>query len=209
MITIIHGDNTTASRKKLNEMLVGVENVVRFSAKKDAVADIVMGFDSGELFGGTRTVVLEGVFSLRGKNQEKLMSEIQLRKDSADAIVLYQETVVTKTTLTKFKQANVLGFELPKYFFQFMDALLPHSAQKALALFHEMDPGDAEQLFYSLVKRMRQLLMIKSGNAQAFEELSKMGDWQLGKLSSQARMWQVPELTHFYSELLMLEVGMK
>lgn len=209
MIIIIHGENTTQSRAKLNELLDGVKWVKYFSGAKDSLETIIVALSVQELFIDTRTIVIEEASVLQTKRLNELKKNLlPLEKSTEINVFLWNSTSFTPKFLESFSTAKIYAFPLPKYFFQFLDSVMPGQGKPLHVLLFKLYPSfAAEQLLFSLIKRVRQLLMIESG--AHVEEIEKMSGWQKGKLSKQAQMWSEKKLIQLYQSLFDLEFRQK
>ena len=70
MLTIIHGDNISASRKYFIEQKEKYPDAPRFEGEKVTLTDLAQIFDGGELFSNSKTVFVEQFFSKRKKSKE-------------------------------------------------------------------------------------------------------------------------------------------
>lgn len=206
MIYLLHGDDITASKNRLVGLTLGFKNVVTLNAEKASISDLVQAFSSTDMFVITRCIVIEKVLKLPKKETEKLIDLLE-HLDSSTTVILWHNTELSKVALSKFKKANVEVFLLPKLFFTFLDNLNPQNVKMTIDTLHKMQNMEAEQIFYAMVKRVRQLMMVKVNSNS--EEMMKMSPWQRDKLKVQGSKWQVKELEHLYNMLFKLEVDMK
>lgn len=206
MLYILHGDDTLSSKNKLTSLTTEFKNLTTLDCEKVKVTDLLQAFSSNDLFLDTKCIVLEKILKLKKPEMDKLM-ELLSTLPSTTTVVLWHNTELSKIALGKFKNGKVESFVLPKLFFSFLDELSPRTLQKELHTLSLMQKVEAEQVFYAMVKRIRQLIMIKSGGN--FEELVKMNPWQLGKLKTQSASWSVEKLESLYKQLFVLEVKMK
>jgi DNA polymerase III delta subunit len=206
MIYVISGEDIVASRNKLNELLSGKGNIIRLDGKKNSIAELDEALVSESLFSDTKTVVLErfsklkpeaGVWDLLG----------QFEKDKSTDIILWDEVDISKKKFAKGVQ--VFNFLFPKLYYQFLDSFQPNS-KRSLELFHEvLKTFEPEQVLYGLVRRIRQLLIIKSNNYSKFSEFKRMQPWQVSKLKKQAALWTEEQLKKVFLELAELDEKLK
>ncbi len=204
---IIHGDNIAESRKKLDAVLAQKENIKRLDGKSATVDSLTLLFDSTELFSVQKVVVIENCKAMHKKTVETLFS---LSQNPDVEIVLWQNSTLDARFIKKFEDAQVFAFPLPKYYFSFLDNLAPRKATYVYATYKKLlDSFVPEQILFSMIKRVRHLLMMQTGQGNTFEEIAKMGSWQVQKLQSQARLWDSKQLKNFYQQLYALETNMK
>ena len=209
MLTIIHGDDTNASRAKLNSLLTDIQWVSRLS-DKNSFAEIETALDSTELFLESKTIVIENTAKLGKKVDTLIMLLKKIEKDDSIRVYIWQDAVLSKKFTDVFKSAQFYVYPLPKYFFQFLDSLAPHQGRSLHSLLFKLYPQfEAEQVLYSLAKRVRQLMIFRSGSSAEFEETRAMSSWQVSKLTKQSRMWTEAQLIQFYEKLFDLEFSQK
>ncbi|MGE5042328.1 MAG: hypothetical protein ACM3IJ_05510 [Candidatus Levyibacteriota bacterium] len=204
MIYILHGDDVAASRTRLGELTSEFASVTTLDGEKATTADLVQALSTSDLFLDAKCVVVEKVLRLPKKEMDKLLDLIF---SNSNTIILWHNTELSKTFFSKVKQAKVEVFMLPKLFFTFLDGFYPGNFKRELDLLQRMENVEAEQIFYALVKRMRQMLHLKLHVSS--EELSKMSPWQMGKVQDQAGHWELGELEKMYGELFGLEKKIK
>jgi len=204
---IIHGENITESRKKLDELLLNQKNIQRIEGKSLKATDIPLLFQSSELFAEEKTIVIENCKSLSKQALEVLVGNVPSPQTK---LIFWQDGNYDARNIKKFPDAKVYSFPLPKYFFIFLDNLLPGKATYVHTqyelLLHSFVP---EQVLFAMTKRIRNLLVIRSGSSSAVDEVAKMSDWQRRKLESQARGWTHTQLKDFYKSLFHTEMGLK
>lgn len=210
MLYLLHGDDTAASRLKFDELITGQKWVVRLDGGKVSQKEIEESLESQELFVDKKIVILEN-FQKLGARLKSILSYIQtFAKKGGIDIVLWEDDTVDRATLTKLKDAKTFAFTLPKNFYVFLDQFAPKNGKKLHALLMDISARFSEELIlYALVKRVRQLLMVKVKNYQELKEIQALQSWQLGKLKSQSKNWTREKLIRVYKQLFELEVAMK
>jgi DNA polymerase III delta subunit len=192
MIYIIHGEDTASSRKKLNEILENSKNVMCLEGKKATLAEIDLALISDSMFEDRKTVLIEHFSKL--KPQDKFLEILnQVQNDNSLSIILWDVVEIP----VKFKKIKSQSFSytFPKVYFQFMDSLTPKSSHANVSLLRDvLKTYEPEQVLYSIIKRLRQLLLLKSENYHEIAEFSKMQDWQLGRLRAQSNKWTEDQL---------------
>lgn len=202
---LLHGDDTTASRNYLSELSQGLLTVTldgKTISKKTLEENLV----STSLFGDKRIVVIENLLSKNPKKKE-LAGFLAVTK-TTEMIVLLEDKKLAKTSLSLVKDATAKEFSLPAFYFQFLDSLAPKQGKRVFSLYQSLLSSYApEQLLFSLIKRVRQLVFLSAGTAS--QELSAMSSWQLSKLQEQLRAWDKNMLKKFYEELKNTEIKLK
>ncbi len=205
MIYLLHGDDTAASRKYLTDLVEGL-TVTTLDGKSLTIPTLEEAISSGGLFGEAKAVVVEGLF---GKNAKKKDFVAFLNNQNVSIIlVLWEEKKLLKTSFASLKNAIVRDFLLPSYYFQFLDNFAPNNKKSSFVLYQKLLSNyAAEQLFFSLLKRVRLLAILASGSSTS--ELSKMSPWQMNNLQKQVRMWKKDSLLRVYEALKQTEIKLK
>lgn len=206
MIHIIHGDDIVSSQNKVSVILKTLKNITVLNGEKVNSQEIDAAFASQDLFVLEKCVVIEKFLKLKKAEMEVLLKILE-NNDKQITVVLWHNTELSKVALSKFKNAQVESFVLPKLFFTFLDTLSPHSLKKELDVLFRMEGVEAEQVFYALIKRVRLLLYMSLGVSS--EETIKMSPWQAGKLREQSSLWKSNSLQKLYAQLFQIEVSMK
>lgn len=207
MIYIFTGEDITASRNKLNEQLRG-KTPIRIEAKKSSIADLDMQLSSSGLFDSSKTFVIENF--LKFKPQESLLEMIiKFENDKTTDIFLWDEADPSIKVKNGLKKAMMFQFSFPKYYYSFLDNLEPKSKRSVELLSQVLKTFEPEQVLYGLIRRVRQLLVLKSENYQEFSEFAKMQEWQIGKLRPQANRWSEQDLKKIFTKLCALDEKIK
>lgn len=206
MLYILHGDDIVKSKLRLSELTSGFGSVIVLNAEKATETDLVRTFSSNDLFVESKCIVIEKFLKLPKLETEKLKL-LLAALDSSTTVILWHNTELSKAALGKFEKATVELFLFPKLFFTFLDNLAPQTIKSELDTLSKMQNVEAEQIFYAMVKRIRQLMMVKSNSKS--EELVKMSPWQKGKLESQCIKWSMEQLERIYKNLYKIEIDIK
>lgn len=207
MFYLVHGDDSVNSRLKAVSLLSKskVTNVDGKSLTLKAFEELAK---STSLFEQTSSVLIENFF-LKNKLKKEIIEFLNASNITKD-IVFWEDGVVRKTSFANLKELKTLEFSLPKNYFAFLDSLTPQNTKRSRQLFQELLSSFApEQLFYSLIKRTRQLIVLKEGNSHKVKETAKMNSWQLDKLQDQAARWPSEALQKFYTNLHSIEIKLK
>jgi len=210
MVTLIHGGNIVASRAELTAKIsaLGTIEVRRLDGSSIDEAMLTQALESSSLFGGQTAVVIENLFSKLGRKLkliEKLAGKIRESGDSA-LIFLWEDKDMGKTVISGLgEKAKVLQFKLSPLIFEFLDAVRPGNASILLPLVQRLFLQDAPELVFAmLVKRLRQLLILRDGGIPD----GLMG-WQASRLTTQSRHFTLEQLRMMYKKCLDIEHSIK
>ena len=209
MIYIIVGDDIVSSRDKLTELTSGKANVVRIDGNKASIADIEMALESNSLFSEKKIIVIEQFGKV--KPVDKLVDLVsKFIKDQNSDVILWDDMEVSAKISSSLKSAKIFTFSFPKVYFAFLDGLSPKDSVQSLELLHQvLKTYAAEQVLYSIIKRIRQLLIVKSDNYIEFDEFKKMQSWQIGKLKKQSEMWSEEQIKNAFVSFAELDEKLK
>jgi len=205
MITLIHGDDMEAIETSLIS-LTGNAKLERLDGKKLKSKELEESILSESLFGENTIVVIENLF--KNLNKKDLLNLINKNANQADVIIVEREKL-NKRDLQSLKADSLIENLLPQYYFKFLDGIYPGEGRVLENYYRNLLKNmTAEQVFYSMVKRIRGLISVKSG-ALNHSEIKFFAPWQMGKLKRQASFWTEEELIEFYGKLFEIEKKMK
>lgn len=205
MITLIHGDDS----EKIETSLISIiskTKPIRIDGAKVKLKGLEEQILGGSLFGEESIFIIEGIF--KNKNKKELLNLIKENSDNFFGVFV-ERGKVNKRDLLNIKFDSIVEHLLPQYYFKFLDDFYPKNGKILANLYNELlKTMTAEQIYYSLVKRIRGLIAVKLGMTN-HSEIARFAPWQLGKLKQQAQMWTEEELVIFYKKLFEIEVKMK
>lgn len=205
---IIHGENTVNSREKLVELIKKSESkqreLLRLEAKNLSEAALEESLGASDLFGSSKTIIIEELHSLTTSNRKKALIE-QLTQPQIHDLVLWEKRSLTKTMLKKFPKAEVFEYKISKTLFSWLDSLgTKGNNEKKLKLLHEAINTDGEYFcFLMLIRQIRMLIEVASGGKP------KGAPFMVSKLKKQAGFFTLEELLSIYKELLEFDVKQK
>lgn len=211
MMLLIHGDNLTASRNYLNQLLVAAgqknQEIVRLDGTKITLTDVKQALEAGSLFGQDKLIVVENLFSrLKSKEKEEIIDYVAKSSPTGN-LYFWEAKIINLTTLKKFgPKLQIKLFKIPALIFQFLDAVWPGNQKTMLKSLKLLKSEQPELVFYLLCRRISQLIVAGDlGKAG----LTKMAPWQQAKMLSQAQKFTLQQLTAFYQKLLTIDKQIK
>lgn len=218
MLTIIHGDNISESRKYFLEQNEKYPTVQILDGEKVTLTDLAQIFDGGELFSESKVAFIEYFLTKRKKSKEKDALVTLLHEYATNhQIFLWEGRELERSVLNQCKTATIKIFKLPQTLFLLLDTLKPNNGKQLISLFHQtISTTEVEMIFFMLVRQVRLLLVLSNprhpGQARMTEnidELKRLAPWQVTKLQQQARLFSPQQLITFYDKLFQLEKGQK
>lgn len=214
MITIIHGDDVSESRKYFQDLKSKQKNFVFLDGGKITITDLVQNIHGSGLFGDTKSIFVEEFLTkLKKTNKESNeLFEFINKNIKSSTFVFWEPKEILKRDLSLLKGAIVKNFKLPKNIFLFLDNLKPGNSKNLLSLFHQaLDSGMKEELILFMIQRQIRLLLALSdtSNNAKIDELLRLAPWQMGKLEKQTKSFEISNLKKIYKKLYEIEIGQK
>ena len=201
MLYIITGEDIVTSRNKVNELIGKKKNVVKLDAKKSSLSELELNFITDNLFSDDKVIVIENFLKI--KSQESLIKMIN--NNQQVEVILWDEGELSPKLKSIYKSARLMSFVFPKYYYSLLDSFTPGNKKIINLLKESLNNLTVEQVFFGLIKRSRQLLILKGNNYQEFSEFSRMQEWQLGKIKTQSDKWDKKDLENLLIELSSLD----
>jgi len=128
----------------------------------------------------------------------------KLIKDKSVEVVDWEEEIPSREL--KFPKATVVKeFKPAQNIFKLQDSLYPGNLKNFIYALNQLaETVDENIIFYMLVKHIRNLLTVKSG-----QSISRLQPWQLAKLSKQTKNWEEKKLLGFYQGLHRIDISTK
>ena len=207
MIYIIAGEDIVSSRKKLSEFLTNSQNIVHLDGKKQTFGEIDTSLVSDSLFSEKKAIVIER-FTKVTPQKDFFEKILKFEKDPDIEIFLWEGNELTPKFKSLLKTAKNFSFSFPKPYYEFLDGFSPKTS--SVKIFHEvLKTFEAEQALYGLIRRIRQLLVLKFDSNSNFPEFKTMQPWQIGKIEKQAKLWSEEDLSVAFIKLTELDEKMK
>ena len=200
----LQGDNTFASRTKLNLLLRKLspdsnqKKIIRIQSRGfDSVA-LASWARSSSLFAEKRIYLVEELASFN-PNQRKKLLEI-LGKIKEDIVIWERRQTKPSLGLKKlFPNLQVFNFPQPKVTFKFLESVYPGNQKLFFSLFEKLLSQQPIQLIFFFLKKHCHNLILASAKKNKFPQ------WQEKKFLDQLRKFPLEKLVPFYKALVNLE----
>jgi DNA polymerase III delta subunit len=224
MLIIIHGSDTTQSRKYFLDEKNKTRDSLLIESENVNVTDLTQLFEGGSLFSESKYLFIEQLLTKRKKSTDLKDILLYLEKQSTEhTIILWEGKELERGALSTFKKATIRDFKLPQTLFQFLDALKPDNNKLLIKLFHQtVTTTEPEMIFFMLVRQFRILLALaqnpstlysndgaEGGRFTPIDELKRMQPWQKNKIEKQSKLFDTVHLLDLYDKLFKIEVGQK
>lgn len=211
MITILHGEDSSASRNYLFELKQRNPDGAVVAGESIALTDLVQIFSGGDLFATDTTVFIENLLSKRKQAAEfEALINVLRENTLSSTIILWEGKELDKRTLSLFPHATVKNHSLPKTLFLFLDSLKPNNGSQLIQLFAKTRAtSETEMIFYLLIKQVRLLLFMQNPGTEKIDEIKRLAPWQLEKLQRQAKLFSKSQLLSLHDRLYQTDKGQK
>lgn len=212
MLTIVHGNNTVASRDWLTSEKEKFrregKEIVNLEAKNLNLTLLKQALESASLFNKLKLVTIESLFSLNlSQAKDKMLSYLREGNYSSQ-VIIWEGKQIDGRVLRSFQgKFSIREFKLSPLIFKFLDSLRSGGDMNCLQLFHQCLKSDPPELvFYLLGRRIRDLIVASDLGPAGLE---RMAPWQKKGISLQAKEFSLSELLLFYRSLLKIDWEIK
>jgi hypothetical protein len=162
MLTIIHGDDISKSRKYFIDLKEKYPDAVIFDGQDIKLTDLAQILEGGELFSDTHVLFIEQLITKKKSSLEyKSIINYLLTHAKTATVVIWEGKEIEKNTLSLFKDSILHLFKLPQSLFIFLDSIKPGNGKQLLQLFHQtLSTVDEEGIFYMLIRHVRLLMSL-------------------------------------------------
>lgn len=165
MITLLHGENPAASRKRLEEIKTGFSGeIVVLDGRTVTETEFVQATQSGSMLAQKRLVVVEGI------------PKFEIRGLEGDVVFWNDKRLGILGSLSGLSNLKTEEFKTPAIIFKLTDSLQPGNGKTAVKIYRDCQKTlDPEYIFLMVVwayrqrkdqKRLSQLLEIDFQNKQ-------------------------------------------
>lgn len=209
MITLIYGEDTTASRNHYYELKQHAVEPLILDGTTISLTDLQQALSGDDLFGTARDIFIENLISKRKSPKDIEILQHVLVNAKAN-IVVWESKELTKKQIEGFGKATVKQFKIPSTIFALLDGLKPENGKELFELFHKtLLDKDPEFVLVMLQRQVRMLLALQDTGTEQISEVSRIAPWQRGKLERQAKLFTTEQLMTLHNGLFTLEKNMK
>ena len=210
---ILHGDDITTSRNKLQELIsqskLANHEIIQLDGKKCTLTDIKQSLESQSLFNQDKLVVIENLFSRPDSNAKKEIIKYLSSPITTISLILWDGRPLTLSQLKSFPKTAIQEFKLPTVIFQFLDTVSPRNPAQNLKLLNQvLETQPPEMIFGMLIKRLRYLITANH-SPQTLSQFSELRDWQQRRILTQARQFTPDQLRSLNQRLLETDYQVK
>jgi len=207
MITLIHGEDITASRNSLGRNADGFSGeVIRVDGKSATAELLTQAVMSQSLLNSSKLVVVESL-----SENKTLFSKLP-PLDSKDDILFWENKQLTpgqiKTFQAAFQALKIQNFPISSGAFKFVESLAPKPQKTTLKLFQDYNQQEISEIIFTMIVRQFRLLILAT-NSSGADEFVKLAPWQQEKLKSQAKLFTNDQLKDAYRKLLKIDYEVK
>jgi hypothetical protein len=206
MITIFLGEDTVSSRKNFIQLRS------TYTEKGYEIYPLALSnlseldkwlYQSEGLFQLKKAFFGENLLSK--KEHRKLLEAFDTTDTNVD-IVIWEEKIEDRIAKFFFKHAKINSHKLPASIFSYLDSLIPGNLSEINSQLTTINESiDENIIFFMTVKRIRELILVSEGKIPG----KKLATWQIARLSTQAKKWDINNLLSFYEALYRIDVQNK
>lgn len=211
MLTLICGEDSVASRQKLQELKEKYK-AQGYSINEVSAGDVPDLLSNAEgvtnLFGQESIYIVEKLSSkYKGRTKTPFKEAVQEIAKSTSIHLIDWESGKSAYELSALKRISTAFYEAKpsQSIFQLLDNCYPGNLKSFLRSIDEVNKTQDIGFIYALIcKHVRKLIL-----AQADALDNKTPPWQRGKLKTQASQWDEKSLIKFYEGLARIDISMK
>lgn len=210
MILLIHGDDIERSRKELMDVRLEQKGkeIRTLNGKSCDKTLFIQAIESASLYDSQQVILIENLLATLGKKEKILQEYLQIlpNLDPTRTVIFWEEKEVSQTVVRSLGQsADIRLYKIPVSLFQFLDALRPADAVHILSIYRQSTRTHSSEIIFSLFgRRIRQLIMVMHGLVP-----EGLAGWQTTRLTRQARLFTMKQLTAMYTRCIDSEYSIK
>lgn len=210
MITLIHGDDLTASRKFFISIKEKYHEALTFEGENINFTDLMQEIRGGGLFSENRPVFIEQLLTKKKDITERDAIIKLVNNSQTVEIYLWEGKEIDKKMLLLFKNLTNKLFKIPKGLFVFLEEIKPGNNEKMLKNFHQIiASSEPEMVFFMMIRHIRLLLGFSTLPSAEISEVKRLQPWQRQKIENQAKKFTAEHLKEIYSKLFQIELNLK
>jgi len=151
MITIFHGENTSLSKKKLQEKISKIDSrwIDGSNLNINTASNLL---EVNDLFGNTKTIVISNYFNIKSRDLSQISTIIKNKSTDID-IYMWQSKKLTLNQIKMFPDASVHCFNKSNSVFDCIYSLKPGNTNQFIVHYQNVVEDNMFDLFLYLVKK--------------------------------------------------------
>jgi hypothetical protein len=208
MITIVHGEDTTLSRKFFIGNKTKTKDHFDFTWPKITLTDLMQLTQGGSLFVSEKKIFIENLLSGKKSTQQSEIIEFIKKNHDQFDIYLWEGTEISKSTLLSFSKSSQNVFKLPQNLFIFLDNIAPNNKDNLL-YFHKALENTNEELLLHMLTRQFRLMLCVLNDDMSIDEAKRLAPWQKSKILKQAKLFEEEKLISAIKKLHKIDFEQK
>ncbi len=206
MITLIHGEDTLASRKYYMDQKT--EDSIFFDAEDMDLVNLKQSLHGSGLFQTTNRIFIDNLFTRKGQKNITEVSEI-LANTTDSEVFLWAGKDVGVRSLKDFPKFENKNFKIPQNIWNFLDSIRPNSITNVTFFHQALAASEPEIIFSMIIRQFRLMLGLTSNSKNNAEEVKKLAPWQKSKLERQASLFGQDKIKSIFKELYKIDKNTK
>lgn len=206
MLTILHGDDTTASYLRLQELLSTYTGVPKIRLSVENPQMIYQEIFSQDILGTQKVIIAQDLLS-----SKKIEADSLKNIPPESAVFFWEKKELPASILKKIPREIVIqAFKPSPALFKLLDTIGIDS-KVSVKLLQQLSDAKGG-VSWHIENRLFLLILVKMGLSSA--EISEingrlMQDWQLSKIQNQSKYIGLSDLKRLFSSILKLEMMLK
>ena len=210
MITILHGTDIASSRDVFFEAKNNAQNPNLLEGENLTFEQLFQTIENKSLFDVEIKLFIENFLTKNKSNTTEFKKIAKYLNDNKySSVFLWENSEITKTTLSQFPNADIKVFSLPKNLFLFLDNIKPNNSNYLIKLFHELGKSSETELIFFMILRQFRLLLGSIDTNNSIDEIKRLAPWQLSKFKKQLSYFTKENLIESYNKLFSIDLGQK
>ena len=211
MKLLIHGTDIEKSREYYFLEKNKLRNPIALNGEGLTFDLLFQSTENKSLFEEKFVVLIENLLTKNKSNSTELKNITNfINKHKNIDLILWEQSEVSKTSLSLLKDFEVKLFIIPQKMFTFLDQIKPHNSKALIKLFHELrETQEPELILFMLIRQFRLFLQVNGNFLNQIDEVKRMAPWQMSKLLIQAKHFKKDDLIKAYNQLFEIESSQK
>lgn len=206
MLTILHGEDTTAAYLKLQELVSNYTDFPKIRLSSENSEILYQQLFAEDILGTQKVIVAEDLLS-----SKKIEASSLKNIPTASVVFFWEKKELSESILKQVPPSAIVQVYKPNpVLFKLLDSIGVNS-NLSLELLQQLSDARGS-LTWHIENRLFLLILMKMGldSAQVAEINGRpMQDWQWGKINNQSRYLNLADLKRLFASTLKLEMMIK
>lgn len=206
MIFLYHGDDFALSRVNFNKEKDKESIILDASDYDQNFLNQLMSESS--LFEDHKKVFIDNLFGKKASKNFNQLLEFINKANHLD-IHIWADKQITKTQTKDFPKYSEQVYKIPQTIFSFVDNITPNNSNNVVNFHNTLSHSEPEFIFTMIVRQFRLMLGLLSESGNNIDEITRLKDWQTGKLKRQGLLFGEDKIKSIYEKLYSIDKSLK